>query len=190
MLTARAIKRFHASYIVDPASGCWLWSRAKSPQGYGRLKCGKTLRASRVSWTLRNGEIPTGMLVLHKCDVAACVNPDHLYLGDAAQNAADRVSRQRQARGERVGTSKISELVARAIFVDPRPSTDIAADYEISRSAVLKIKRRVTWALETADLVRPPHDPKNNRRKATTPYKRWRKRPWIVSAEIIFGPVT
>lgn len=35
------------------------------------------------------------MMVLHRCDVRACISIDHLYLGTGTDNAADRDSRNR-----------------------------------------------------------------------------------------------
>ena len=33
------------------------------------------------------------MMILHMCDYRPCCNPNHLYCGDALQNAKDRVER-------------------------------------------------------------------------------------------------
>lgn len=54
------------------------------------------LLAHRVSYSLVYGEIPTAALVLHSCDNASCVNPQHLRLGDQTQNMSDRRLRGRQ----------------------------------------------------------------------------------------------
>lgn len=58
---------------------------------------GKQLWAHRVAWEDAKGAIPDGLLVLHKCDIGCCVNPDHLYLGTHKDNAADRTERGRFA---------------------------------------------------------------------------------------------
>jgi hypothetical protein len=74
---------------------CWHWFAAvRAGGGYGQIRLnGKTHGAHRYYYEKYNGPIPKGALVLHKCDNMACVNPDHLYLGDHYDNARDRVSK-------------------------------------------------------------------------------------------------
>jgi hypothetical protein len=43
-----------------------------------------------------NGPVPSGMLILHKCDVRGCVNPDHLFLGTAKDNTRDMMTKGRE----------------------------------------------------------------------------------------------
>jgi hypothetical protein len=87
----------------DSVNGCWLW-RGHASKGYGLfaedgLKARK--RVHRFSWELHFGEIPTGMLVCHKCDVPRCVRPDHLFLGTHKDNHDDMVRKGRRHRGPR-----------------------------------------------------------------------------------------
>jgi hypothetical protein len=90
-------------------SGCWLWQGAISQnRGYGLFQWWdgtrtKTRLAHRCSYELANGPIPEGMFVLHTCDVRACVNPDHLYLGTQKRNMQDMIERGRAATGDRNG---------------------------------------------------------------------------------------
>jgi hypothetical protein len=83
---------------VEKSDGCWKWTASKDGAGYGRLsrERGKgPLVASRVSWEIHFGNIPDGSHVLHRCDNPECTRPDHLFIGDAALNAADKSAKGR-----------------------------------------------------------------------------------------------
>lgn len=88
-------ERFWAK--VNKTRSCWVWLGKPRGFGYGRIELlgGQTQSTHRYSWELHNGPIPTGMAVLHKCDVPQCVNPDHLFLGTQLENMRDRRSKGR-----------------------------------------------------------------------------------------------
>ncbi len=93
---------------VQKTEDCWLWTANKTKFGYGKLKINKrTLVMHRYSYELHIGKIPEGLLVLHKCDVPACVNPDHLFVGTSADNVADRI---RKGRSNNPGRNMHGEL--------------------------------------------------------------------------------
>ena len=80
---------------VQKSDGCWLWiAGGDSETGYGRIRAGgrgtTQLLAHRAAWELTNGPVPDGLWVLHHCDTPRCVRPDHLFLGDHADNMGRR----------------------------------------------------------------------------------------------------
>ena len=94
--------KFARKFEPVTETGCWIWTGAEL-KGYGRMVVnGKYLRAHRISWELYRGPIPDGLLVLHHCDVPACVNPDHLYLGSDLDNMRDRLRRGRNPNANKV----------------------------------------------------------------------------------------
>lgn len=86
---------------VDHSAGadaCWPWLGRQSPDtGHGATRwMGQVIGAHVLALQLHIGQpVPAGAFVCHHCDSPPCCNPSHLYVGDAATNAADRVRRGR-----------------------------------------------------------------------------------------------
>jgi hypothetical protein len=94
------------------ATPCIDTPRWKNPKGYGVIQRDrKKWLAHRLAWADANGPIPPGMLVCHRCDRPSCVNVEHLFLGTAADNAADCRVKGRTATGMANGTHTRPERV-------------------------------------------------------------------------------
>lgn len=167
------LERFRMQYKFAD-SGCWVWTGGVDQDGYGTFRAEAIgvmhQRAHRWSWAYHNNQmIPKGGMICHKCDNPCCVNPEHLFLGDALVNMQDKIAkgRQRVAIGAFAGPAKITEEQASDILVDPRPYAAIAADYGISASTVGSIKQRVSWQHVKGEAVKAkrvsPRKGKSNR---------------------------
>ena len=134
--------------IPEPNTGCWLWERAVDKDGYGAARHdGRGIRAHRMSYLVHTGPIPPGMLVCHRCDVPACVNPDHLVLGTPADNMADRGTRGRTSKpkGERNHRALFNEEDVRRIFAEAGTHAAIARRLGVSSTCVRLIKTGHSW---------------------------------------------
>lgn len=81
---------------VNKTKGCWLWTAGKfSGTEYGQFRSHeKNVRAHRFSYELRNGPIPAGLVVDHKCRVTLCVRPSHLEAVTSGENISRGHSRR------------------------------------------------------------------------------------------------
>ena len=145
----REYDRFMRHVHPEPNSGCWLWTGPVMGGSYGafrKLGAGtQNSYAHRYSFEAHCGPIPKGLFVCHRCDTPPCVNPDHLFLGTAADNNADKVRKGRVLRGEKVGNSKLTSIAVRAIRNDARSNARVAAEYGVSPSSVQSIRAGKVW---------------------------------------------
>lgn len=149
--------------VVDDENSCWLWVGGKTIEGYGRMKGGDGRRnelSHRVSWTLHYGEIPEGMLVLHRCDRPSCIRPHHLWLGTDQDNMSDRdrKGRQAQPRGEKSGKAKLTDPQIIAIRQRRKEGWTykmIADEFNMHETNASNICNKRTWG----HVPDPPDEP-------------------------------
>lgn len=132
---------------VRAENGCWIWTAYRDKDGYGNF--GVAQKAHRYSYKRFKGVIPEGMLVCHTCDESSCVNPDHLFLGTTKDNHKDMCDKERIAKGEGSGASKLSEKDVKKIrkeYVNGHKSmSELGDEFGISATTACNIINFKTW---------------------------------------------
>ena len=145
-MSSSGLARFWAK--ATRTDGCWIWTGARNPKGYGRFSLrGKTRRAHRVAWLATHGHWPPdSLMVCHSCDNPSCVRPDHLYLGTAATNQRDAAERGRRRDVARNGPNNLSRAKVLDLLARAGESTSALADEAgVSRRAVQDALSGRTW---------------------------------------------
>ena len=147
---------------------CWVWTGATGGRGqarYGILSHqGKMRMATHVSlWLFKGVELPLkqGQQVLHAlravCVGPRCVNPDHLRVGSAKENAADRTPdgtslhgdrnpmRANPLLGSKDGNAKLTESQVLEIYNSTESPTAVARRYGVKYRTVWEIRNGRTW---------------------------------------------
>jgi len=133
--------------VKIPESGCWIWIGSLNLGGYGKTGLGKGfgISAHRASYEEKFGKIPNGLMALHSCDVKCCVNPDHIFLGTQQDNMDDKVSKNRQANGEKHGMSKLKEEEAKEIKYSKEETNILASRFNCSKVTIRQIRQGLFW---------------------------------------------
>lgn len=110
--TGKKLKEHFAQfYAINPENGCWEWHRGLI-YGYGQYTHNyKNYRAHRFSWLLFNGPLPDNFYVCHTCDNRKCVNPQHLWLGNAKDNYLDCKEKNRHTRRFKLNKQQREEII-------------------------------------------------------------------------------
>lgn len=140
--------------MPEPNSGCWLWLGSINRLGYGQTAYfNGVTKAHRLSWLTHRGTIPDRMMVLHKCDVRQCINPDHLFLGTQTDNMRDMARKGRGKSIPQLGAknpmARLSEGAASQILARYRAGGvsqhALAADYGVAVMTINRLVRGLTW---------------------------------------------
>jgi hypothetical protein len=124
------------SRIVESSNGCYEWSGYCKKTGYGWVMFnGRNWLAHRLVWTLKNGPIPVGICVCHKCDNPKCCNVDHLFLGTVLENIEDMI---KKGRGQHKHSFEMVKAI-RSFSNSGLPKKEVAKMFSVSRSYVSSI---------------------------------------------------
>lgn len=134
---------------VNKTDGCWEWKRAKNKRGYGVYSFeNKKQLTHRLSYMFTHGELPSSILVCHKCDNPKCVNPDHLFAGTQTDNMNDMVIKGsgRNNYNRKISIEDIKIIRAKYPHC-PKDGTvkELAKKYGINESSMTKIINRKTY---------------------------------------------
>lgn len=129
--------------VRDGLTGCWNWGDGESR---GRVCVnGKTMFASHLSHLTFVGPIGSGLVVCHRCDNPACVNPEHLFLGTQADNMAD----MRKKRRNGWNNVKLTEAAVAEIRSSSESHSAVARRYGVVRTTIANIRHGVSWRPES-----------------------------------------
>lgn len=144
--------RFTSKVEVKNEDDCWVWLAGKSSGGYGSFRFeGKIVGAHIVAYKLHYGIADLqGMSVLHTCDNPSCVNPKHLFLGTAKDNALDKVAKGRHNdhKGEKHPSVKLTEQLVKYIREQVAKGTSqaaIAKEVGVTRANICTIVHKRSW---------------------------------------------
>lgn len=101
-----------------------------------------------MSYELANGPVPEGLMVLHTCDHGLCVNPRHLYVGTALDNARDMLVRGRKKHGSAVPQSKLKERevsLIKALRLEGVRARTLSRLFGVSTKAIRSIFSGQSW---------------------------------------------
>lgn len=150
---------FNSVHKSDDPDGCWLWTGGKFSTGYGRFTVEKKrVLAHRWAYEHFTGKIPGGLLVCHRCDNPACVNPAHLFIGTHKDNSQDMVQKRRAVyqrhpekarRGEKHLNAKLTadkvREIRRRYALGGISQSRLAQEFSVSTRSISYIVTRQHW---------------------------------------------
>jgi hypothetical protein len=169
-ISPKIVNNFWDHTRVSTPDKCWEWLGSKTTGGYGEIRIGRIIiYAHRIAYVIKNGSIPEGLCICHKCDNPSCVNPDHLFAGTHKDNIQDmlmkgrrkgrgkskrpavKVAKTRRPRPPRRPDSHAKKLTIssvleiRASYIPRKNSKELADKYGISVVAVRDAAKGRSW---------------------------------------------
>lgn len=120
-------------YVIDEATGCWVWQLGRVA-GYGyAYRDGKQRVAHRVYYEDLVGPVPEGLVLDHLCRNRACVNPAHLEPVTQGENCR---------RGAR---ARLTHRVVAFIRASPLSTRELAEVLGVGKSTIQAARSGASW---------------------------------------------
>jgi hypothetical protein len=151
--------RFWNKVDIKSPDECWLWRATKTSFGYGSFRVGSATdgtrrkeMAHRIAFMLANNiEIPKGKVIMHSCDVPACVNPAHLSIGTHGDNNRDARQKGRVKStvegGEKHPRARLTWDIVRYLRNEGRTRSlkELSKQFKVAESTIDAARRGVNW---------------------------------------------
>ena len=147
-----ALPLFYGQALKHSSYECLLWPYGHTSRGYAIMSSNGThcLVHRRICEEV-HGPAPTDKhQAAHSCGNGhkGCVNPAHLSWKTAIENNADKILHGTHVRGERQGSSKLTESDVKAIrnLLTAKSQRELAISFGVSQSHISRIIRGKNWS--------------------------------------------
>ena len=139
---------------------CWEWDKSLSDKGYGSANYGIGCFAHKMSLSLFEGPVPSGLFVCHLCGNRQCVNPAHLVVGTAGINNwhKTRLTSDDMNKSELLRRARVRGSLSRRISGGPKSLTAEEIEMFWSRADVSDAESCWLWTYK----IDPDKEPRTN----------------------------
>lgn len=135
----------HRVFMANDA-GCWLFMGAWTSAGYGNVGFeSKNYLAHRLSFILSAHALEESDFLCHRGDTPACINPLHMFVGDAAANSADMRRKMRSSHGAARPLAKLTDADIPRIRASSVGVAELARHYGVTTGCIVQVRQRRTW---------------------------------------------
>lgn len=143
-----------AGYVDE--NGCWIcdsYTPLYKDGRHGYFKIHRVLNGEMkqmlihryVYENLHGIRLDSNVVLRHKCDNPMCINPNHMITGSHKENVQDRVERNRSAKGEVNGRSKITEEDVRYIRASKETKAFLSKKFGVDPKVIYNVQNFLSW---------------------------------------------